>query len=258
METILLSSFFLVFGASIGSFLNVLIDRLPNNQGLQGRSKCDYCGKKIAWYDLFPVFSYFILNGKCRYCKKKLSFQYPFIEILTGIIFLLVFLSGKGSSYFSLFALLGIVSSLIVIFVSDLKYHLISDYLLASLAIFSLVFHFANSLTLQYIFKEQVISALIVSLPIFLIYFLSHEKAMGLGDVYLTAIMGFLLGWGAGFLALYFAFVTGAIIGIVLMVSHKKKIKSRIPFGPFLVFGTVLMIFWGDLVLDLVRSIYGI
>lgn len=257
METIFLSSFFLVFGASIGSFLNVLIDRLPNDQGIHGRSKCDYCGKKIAWYDLFPVFSYFILGGKCRHCKKKLSFQYPLIEVLTGIIFLLVFLSGKGSSYWGLFALLGIVSSLIVIFVSDLKYHLISDYLLGSLAIFSFVFHLTNLVSWQFILKEQVASALIVSLPIFLIYFLSHEKAMGLGDVYLTAIMGFLLGWRAGFLALYFAFVTGAIIGIILLIRHKKKIKSRIPFGPFLVAGTVLMIFWGDKALDLVRSIYG-
>jgi prepilin signal peptidase PulO-like enzyme (type II secretory pathway) len=80
---------------------------------------------------------------------------------------------------------------------------------------------------------------------------------MGLGDVYLTAILGFLLGWKAGFLALYIAFVTGAIIGIGMMVAHKKKIKSRIPFGPFLVTGTILMIFWGDKALEVIKSIYG-
>jgi leader peptidase (prepilin peptidase)/N-methyltransferase len=246
-----------ILGASIGSFLNVLIDRLPNDLTILGRSKCDYCGKKIAWFDLFPVISYVILGGKCRYCHKKLSLQYPLIEIVTGVIFMLVYLSSQGFSYFQLFALLGIMSSLIVIFVSDLKYHLISDFLLMSFAVFSLLFHISNSLPGQSILGEYVASALIVSLPIFLIYFLSHEKAMGLGDVYLTAILGFLLGWKAGFLALYIAFVTGAIIGIGMMVAHKKKIKSRIPFGPFLVTGTILMIFWGDKALEVIKSIYG-
>lgn len=136
----------IVLGASIGSFLNVLIDRLPKEKSINGRSHCDFCGKKIVWYDLIPVFSFFILKGKTRCCHKKLSFQYPVIEVLTGISFSLIFnLQFSIFDEFSIFnfqllkliIFWGIISCLIVIFVSDLKYHLISDYILLALFIFS-------------------------------------------------------------------------------------------------------------------------
>lgn len=249
--------FVFMFGASIGSFLNVLIDRLPNEETLMGRSHCDFCGKKLVWYDLFPLFSYLFLRGKCRYCHKKLSWQYPFIEALTGLIFLVIVYFYPALGLYRLLALIGIACSLLVIFVSDLKYHLISDYLLLSFFVFSLFFHYFDGMPAFYILKEYISSGLIVSLPIFLIYFLSHEKAMGLGDVILTAIIGFLLGWKSGYMALYIAFVTGAIYGVSLMVIYRKKIKSRIPFGPFLVFGTIVMFLWGSEILGIISKIYG-
>ncbi len=255
-----------IFGTAIGSFLNVLIDRLPNNQSINGRSHCDYCGKKLNWYDMFPVFSYFILGGKTRCCKKKLSFQYPLIEFLTGVIFVLVF---KDSPYVESLTrtvlIFGILSCLIVIFVSDLKYQLISDYVLLGLFIFSVLFHlFVGSEnptpTTIYNYLQPlttyILSGLIVCLPIFLIYFISKERAMGLGDVYLSAIMGFLLGWQAGLLALYIAFVTGAIFGVIVIILKNKKLKSKIAFGPFLVIGTVIMLFWGEKLLEIVKKIY--
>ena len=250
-----------IFGASIGSFLNVLIDRLPKDKSINGRSHCDYCKKKIAWYDLIPVLSFFILKGKTRCCHKKLNFQYPAIEILTGITFVLIsnfkFLISKQTSIFqqpiSNFIYFGLISCLIVIFVSDLKYHLISDYILLSLFVFSALSH------LQQIsqFPNFLISGFILALPIWLIYFFSKERSMGLGDVYLSAIMGFLLGWKTGFMALYIAFVTGAIFGLILIVLKRKKLKSRIPFGPFLVIGTVVMLFWGEKILKIIQRIYG-
>lgn len=261
MQNIMFNIFFFIFGASIGSFLNVLIDRLPKEESINGRSHCDYCGKKIAWYDLMPVFSYFILVGKTRCCHKKLSFQYPLIEIVTGTTFLLIF-----NFHFSLFnefsivnlpnliIYFGIISCLIVIFVSDLKYHLISDYILLALFIFSIPIVILAKTGLTTI----LISIIIVCLPIFLIYFISKERAMGLGDVYLSAVMGFLLGWKEGLLALYIAFITGAIFGLTLILIKNKKLKSKVAFGPFLVIGTVLMLFWGDKILEMIRKIYGI
>lgn len=258
MDNALLSLYFFIFGASLGSFLNVLADRLPHNKSIMGRSMCDYCGKKIAWFDLFPIISFFLLKGRCRYCHKKLSFQYPTVEITTGVSFMLIFLFAHFNNYVELVAFLGIFSSLLVIFISDVKYHLISDYLLISLTAFSLLLNFSSTGDLIYVIKESIISALIVSLPIFLIYFISHEKAMGLGDVYLTAIMGLLLGWQAGYMALYIAFVTGAIIGVYLMMRHKKRIKSRMPFGPFLVVGTIVMLFYGGPILDFIKGLYGL
>ncbi|MEK7495653.1 MAG: prepilin peptidase [Patescibacteria group bacterium] len=253
-----------IFGASIGSFLNVLIDRLPKDEGINGRSHCDFCGKKIAWYDMFPVLSFFILGGRTRCCHKKLSFQYPVIELITGVIFVMVF---KDSPYMDSLTrtvlirsvlISGVMACLIVIFVSDFKYHLISDYILLALFIFSLLLKLvipaeAGIQTIGF----DVLSSLIVGLLIFLIYFLSHERAMGLGDVYLSTIMGFLLGWQAGLVALYIAFITGAIFGVIVIILKHKKLKSKIAFGPFLVIGTVVMLGWGEKIMEIIKRIYG-
>jgi len=262
--TILLNIVIFILGVSVGSFLNVLIDRLPKGEAITGRSQCDFCRKKLRWYDLIPVLSFILLKGKCRYCKKKLSSQYPLVELLTGISFMLISnFKFQISNQFQIFnfqslnliVLWGVVSCLIVIFFSDLKYHLISDYVLLAFSVFSFFYHFSNNITIQQ-YSNLFISGLIVALPIFLIYYLSRERAMGLGDVYLSAIIGFLLGWKTGFLALYIAFVTGAIFGLILILLRKKKLKSRIPFGPFLVIGTVIMLFFQDKVWLLISNIY--
>jgi len=246
-------------GASMGSFLNVLIDRLPKDESVNGRSHCDYCKKKIAWYDLMPVLSFFILKGKSRCCGKKLSWQYPLIEIATGTIFLLIYYELRITNYLTLINMFGIVSCLIVIFASDLKYHLISDYILLALFIFSLLFKFVipAQAGIQ-IIGNNILSGLIVSLPIFLVFFISKERAMGLGDVYLSAIMGFLLGWQEGLLALYIAFVTGAVFGLIAILFKNKKLKSKIAFGPFLVIGIVVMLFWGEKILEVIKKLYGL
>ena len=276
-----------IFGASIGSFLNVLIDRLPNDESINGRSHCDFCGKKIAWHDMFPVISFFVLKGKTRCCGKKLSWQYPLIEFVTGFAFVLitnnripiikqlsminlqitnVWILNNWSLFVTWLLFLGISSCLIVIFVSDLKYRLISDYILLALFVFTVLFrlvetqNFASlhgNFNLFQLISTYFLFGLIVCLPIFLIYFLSKERAMGLGDVYLSAIMGFLLGWQKGFLALYIAFVTGAIYGLIVMIFKNKKLKSKIAFGPFLVIGTVVMLFWGERILEIIKKIYG-
>ena len=260
----MINIFIFILGSTVGSFLNVLIDRLPKDESINGRSHCDYCKKKIAWYDMFPVLSFFILGGRTRCCNKKLSWQYPIIEILTGTAFLLIFnfqfthlrQGFDGQAIFNLISYFGLISCLIVIFVSDLKNHLISDYILLALFTFSLLFHLTNSNQFQLFLTNFIPSALIVALPIFLIYFISKEKAMGLGDVYLVAIMGFLLGWKAGYIALYIAFVTGAIFGLIAILLKNKKLKSKVAFGPFLVIGTVTMLFWGGKILEMIMKIY--
>lgn len=240
-----------ILGASIGSFLNVLIDRLPNGEPITGRSHCDHCKKKLSWLDLFPICSFILLKGKSRCCHKKLSWQYPLVEMITGLSFLLIF--NSKFLIFNTLILWGITSSLIVIFFSDLKYHLISDYILIVLAIFSWLYHWQDISRLMFF----LVSGAIVAFPIFLLYYLSKERAMGLGDVYLSAIIGFLLGWKEGFLALYIAFVTGAIFGLILIITRKKKIKSKIALGPFIVLGTVIMMFWGEKIFGIIEKIYG-
>lgn len=260
MAQLITKFFIFILGTAIGSFLNVLIDRLPQDKSILGRSHCDYCKKKLRWYDLIPVISFFLLGGRCRYCHKKLSFQYPLIEMLTGLAFIIIWTFSFSpiilSTAVGKIIILGIVSCLIVIFFSDLKYHLISDYLLLALFVFSLIYHL-SSITSTSSFPHFLISSLAVAFPIWLIYFLSKERAMGLGDVYLALNIGFLLGWQSGFLALYIAFVTGAIFGLFLILLKRKKIKSKISFGPFLVIGTVVMLFWGKEILEIIKRMYG-
>ncbi|GAB4219485.1 MAG: A24 family peptidase [Candidatus Microgenomates bacterium] len=274
MEYLILFFIFL-FGASVGSFLNVVIDRLIQEENLSGRSHCDFCHHKLSWYDLLPILSFFILKGRCRYCQKKLSWQYPVVELATGIIYVLIF--NFQFSVFKKFSILnfqtflnldflrllifwGIFSCFIIIFVSDFKYHLVSDYVFW--ALFGFVFLdkiitvIPAKAGIQII--SSIVSSLIVALPIFLIYFISRERAMGFGDVILSAIIGFLLGWQKGFLALYIAFVVGGIYGIILIFLQLKKLKSKIAFGPFIIIGVVLMLVYGDKILEMVKKYYGI
>jgi len=295
---LILGVFTFLLGVSIGSFLNVLIDRLPQERKITGRSVCDYCQHQLSWYDLIPILSFFLLKGRCRYCCKKISFQYPLVEILTGLMFIFVFLTyvkniqeiSLWQNWLVILSLWGIVSCFIVIFFSDAKYHLISDYILWALFGFSfflkLFYHSTeilkqvqNDIFSQNFFQfipsvipnlfrdpngmlkqvqNDIFSSLIVAFPIWLIYFLSKEKAMGLGDVYLAAILGFLLGWQKGFLALYLAFVLGGIIGLFLILFGRKKLKSKIAFGPFLVIGALVMLFWGEGILRAILRIYGL
>lgn len=259
--------FLFIIGTTIGSFLNVIIDRLPKSENILGRSHCDHCRHKLAWYDLMPVLSFVILGGKSRCCHKKLSWQYPIVEIVTGMLFIFIFF--QGQNLIGSVLIIGIMSCLIVIFFSDLKYHLISDYILWALFVFSVIYRIISvipanlpaqagtGIQIPYQVGNDIASGLLVGLPIFLIYHISHERAMGFGDVLLTGLIGFLLGWKAGFLALYIAFVTGAIYGIILMILHRKKIKSKIPFGPFLVIGTVAMLFYGEKIFGMIGKIYG-
>ena len=259
--------FIFLLGASIGSFLNVLIDRLPQDRKITGRSVCDYCQHQLSWYDLIPIFSFFLLKGYCRYCRKKISFQYLLVEILTGLMFIFVFLTYVKNiqeiyiwqNWLVILSLWGIFSCFIVIFFSDVKYHLISDYILWALFGFSFFLKFSyHSTEILKQFQIDIFSSLIVAFPIWLIYFLSKEKAMGLGDVYLAAILGFLLGWQKGFLALYISFVLGGITGFFLILFGRKKLKSKIAFGPFLVVGAFLMLFFGEGILQWVMRIYGL
>lgn len=265
-------------GLAIGSFLNVLIDRLPQEELITGRSHCDHCKKDLAWYDLMPILSYVYLGARCRYCGKKLSFSYPLVEAITGVMFVFVVMRGLGptspdlvgvrgvkdiggellsihTQTLALLALLGILSCGIVIFFSDLKYQVIPDSIEVSLFAFSFLFLITEGVTPK-VFLVQVVAAFVVTLPILLLFLLTKGKAMGFGDVKLSFNIGFLLGIMGGLAALYIGFITGAIVGLALIFLGKKKLKSKIAFGPFLIIGLILMLFFADNILPFVRSLY--
>ncbi|MCL6096135.1 MAG: prepilin peptidase [Patescibacteria group bacterium] len=255
------------FGLFLGSFLNVLVDRIPKKETVfRGRSHCEFCKKELKWLDLIPLASFLFLKGKCRYCHKKLSFYYPIIELSTAIMFTLTYVYVNSqfsisnfqlisqfpifnnfiiyySLFIDLFYYLFIVSSFIVIFFSDLKYGIIADKIVFPAVIVSLAYSFIIFHLSFIIYLVSGIGSFIFFLLLFVV---TKGKGMGFGDVKLSFLLGLALGFPKIILALYLAFLTGAISGIILILWRKKRsLKETIPFGPFLIIGALVSLFWG-------------
>ena len=247
--TILLYIAVLIFGLCMGSFLNCLTYRLEKAEGfVRGRSFCPKCKHKLGFWDLIPIVSFLMLKGKCRYCNKKISSQYLLVEVFVGILFVLIFCHLTfgfdltfGFWILTFLYLLTIGSLLIIIFLYDLKHYIIPDkiiYLAIGLAFLYRVINF-----------ETLLSALIAGAAassfFFIIWLISHGKWMGFGDVKLAFFMGIFLGWPNILVALFLSFLIGSLAGLVLISLGRKKFKSEVPFGPFLIIGTFLALFWG-------------
>ncbi len=240
-----------VFGLIIGSFLNCVIYRLGSNKSfLKGRSFCPECKHVLAWNDLIPVISYLMLLGKCRYCKKAISIQYPLIELATAILFVSVFNFDHITRTVYLFIAL---SLFIVIFVFDLKHYIIPDKVVLPAIVISLVYNafllFTGDIVLGK-FLNYIYAGFFPALFFFLLFFISQGKWIGFGDVKLALFMGLFLGFPKILVALFLAFMFGAIIGVGLIVFGNKTIKSELPFGPFLISGTILALFFGTNIIN--------
>src|SRR3989344_2900567 len=253
---------FLVFliGLCIGSFLNVVIYRLEKDEGfVKGRSYCPRCRHQLMWLDLIPVVSYLFLQGSCRYCHKKISWQYPAVEVATGLIFLLIFnFQFSIINQFEIFQFLNVIdllflwyiaSVLIVIFVYDLKFYLIPDKVLFPAIAITFIFRLLYSVFIgNWVLGigNFLLAALIASGFFLSIYLISKGRWMGFGDVKLAILLGLVLGFPNILAGLFLSFFFGAIIGLGLMFFGKKGLKSELPFAPFLILGTFLAMFFGD------------
>ena len=241
MDIVLIALFFSSVGLFIGSFLNVLVDRLPNGEDvISGRSHCDFCKKNLAWYELIPVVSFVLQGGKCRNCKKKLSWQYPAMEVVTAILYGLI-----SWYFFPMHILLGIgalilSSALLVTFVADIKYFIIPDSMILVGLLGGLIYFAGSS---GEFFVLRTIVGIITCALFFLLWLITHKRGIGFGDVKFAFLLGFILGFPQVITALYIAFLTGAAVGIILILGGKKKLKSRVPFGPFLIIGFVGSLF---------------
>lgn len=247
-----LAILFFVLGLCVGSFLNVLIDRLPSEESIGGRSHCDKCKKSLSPTDLVPVFSYLFLKGKCRYCKTGLSMQYPLIEILTGVTFVFTWahIFGMGSSLIQTLGYFILLSSCIVIVVADAKYHIIPDH--ATLAFVMAGFMIANNHSIQ----TQLGGGVVLFLILMCVFLVTRGKMMGFGDVKLAFGMGILFGVHDGLVSLYLSFLTGGLFSIGLLSTGVSKLKSKIAFGPFMIIGTLLMLFMGDRINRIIDRIF--
>jgi leader peptidase (prepilin peptidase)/N-methyltransferase len=258
---ILFSLFFALEGLLIGSFLNVVIDRLPFGKSLGGRSSCDNCGRTLSFWELVPVIAYALQGGKSKCCKEKLKIQYSLVEGVTGLAFFLttwVFLSRTSSvdiqNFGALLGLLIITASSISITLIDFRHHIIPDELQIALFV-GVVWYLVCMSSLN---VALVGYALIVALPILLLYLFTRGKGMGFGDVKMQMTLGLWLGLIPGFLGLYIGFLSGALYGVVLMFLRKAGRKSQIAFGPFLLLGAWIVFIWGDQITLFVKNLFRI
>ncbi len=233
---------FLVFllGLCVGSFLNVLIDRLPKGESIWfGRSRCDHCKKTLRWFELIPLLSYLLQGGRCLRCHKKLSLQYPVVELATGVGFVLI--GGQAFDARQGLALAIIFSCLLVIFVADLKYMIIPDSMIV-IGILGVLLQGPALGDLQ----GRALSGMGASLFFLILFLITRGRGMGLGDVKLAFFLGLWLGFPRIVIAIYLAFLTGALVGVTLILTGKKGLKSKIAFGPFLVLGAGITYFYSE------------
>ncbi|GJL77657.1 MAG: type 4 prepilin-like proteins leader peptide-processing enzyme [Nitrospinaceae bacterium] len=233
-----------LLGLVIGSFSNACIYRLPKQESVVfPASRCTSCNTPIKAVDNIPVLSYLLLRGKCRACGQKISIAYPLIEIVTGLLFVAVVVK-FGISWESLIYAI-VCPALVIITVIDFQHQIIPDRITLPGIIFGLG---AGSYLVGMI--NSGLGFLLGGGLFYLLAVLTQGRGMGGGDVKFIAGAGALLGWQQVLLVIFLAAVLGSVIGLALMAAQKKDRKSQIPFGPFLVLGTLAAIFFGE---DLIR-----
>lgn len=249
-------------GLSVGSFLAALTWRIGRNQSiLFGRSRCPSCRASISWFDNIPLLSFFLLGRRCRNCRAKISPRYPIIEATTGIVFVLfgwiLFFGfgqilGEYQRWLGLWILpffLVILSILIAIAVVDIEHQFIPDSLIGLVLLFSLsvLIFFSPSPT----FFVKILWAFLLSTFLLILHWLTRGKGMGLGDVKLALVLGLVAGELTPLLFLV-AVISGAVVGLILVAAKLARFGKPIPFGPFLIFGFFILLFFERILLGLI------
>jgi len=238
---------FLVLGLIVGSFLNVCIYRIPRKISIiKPASFCPGCGNSIKLWHNIPVLSFILLKGKCAYCGSRISFRYPFVEILNGILYVLAYLS-FGLTPYLLFILI-FISAMIVVSFIDIDFQIIPDQISVPLIfigfIFSLFSHGYTGFVSD--FKESLIGIVVGGGSLLIVSIIS-KGGMGGGDIKLNAAVGAFLGWKAALLTIFIGSLIGSIVGIIIF---KKTGNRKIPFGPFLSIGALICLFLGEKILN--------
>ena len=243
-----LSSAF-ILGAVIGSFLNVCIYRIPAGKSIVSPpSACPHCGFKIRWFQNIPILSYLFLGGKCASCRASISFRYPAIETLTGLLFVLTLYNFSFSSATLVYWVF--LAALVTITFIDLDHQIIPDVI----SLPGIVVGFVGSFFIPWLSWVDSLLGIVVGGGVLLTIAWIYEKVakregMGGGDIKLLAMLGSFLGWKAVLPVIFIASLVGSLIGIPLMLLQKRDTKLAIPFGPFLAFAATVYLFWGrDLV----------
>jgi len=251
MEIVLII-LFAILGLVVGSFLNVCIDRLPQNKSIAyPPSHCDACQHKLAAKDLIPVFSYIRLRGHCRYCQASIPRRILWVELATAVIFALL------CWHYGLSAELGVMifyaSLFTIIFVIDLEHGLILNRVVYPGMIVALLLSlypwpwFSESIGMRVAYAALGGAA---GFAIFLLIAMVSRGGMGWGDVKLAALMGLAIGFPLVFVAIIMAAILGGIVAVALMIAKKRTRRQTIPFGPFLALAAMVTLLWGSNILN--------
>ena len=240
-------TFTFIIGTFVGSFLNVISDRLYLKQDfIRGRSRCSECGHTLHAKNLIPILSFLLQKGKCTFCHKKISLLYPLSEIITGLSFLTAYylFVTYNQNYLFLVYLLFTFSFYLIISFTDFKFYEIPFEIVVVGSIFSIFYRaiFLKTLTLDNLLIE-IISVVVVFAFFYFIIWIS-KGGMGGGDLKLACFLSLSVGFPAIISALYFGFVLGGVFGIFVLLFKLKNLKSVIPFGPFLILGAILSFFF--------------
>lgn len=264
-----------VLGLVIGSFLNVVIYRLPEHESLSSpRSHCMNCGHQLAWWENIPVFSWLALRGRCRSCKARISAQYPAIEALTAVLFLiagLVFVppiglaAGAGqvvADVCVLLATLWFIAVAVALTVIDLHTHLLPNRVVYPSVIVVLVLELVAAIAAGawHSLLTAVLGLVTLGGLYLLVAFIS-PKGMGLGDVKYAALIGLVLGWhGWAYtvLGLVLPFLIGAVFALALLLARRANRKTGIPFGPSMSLGAIVTLLWGEPLMTWYLSLWGL
>lgn len=247
-----------VLGLVWGSFLNVVIYRLPRDLSLiKPPSSCPRCGRRIKWYDNIPLLSYLILGGKCRFCREKIPAVYPLVEALTAVCFLIIYFNNLSFFDLQFFADCLFSSSLIVLGFIDYFHQIIPDHITLPVIVLSLVYApFRYDLNL----RQALIGAAVGGgflLLVYLVYLLWRKKqGLGMGDVMMMLMVGAYLGLGRTILTLILASVVGAIFGLLLIKFKKKDLQYSLPFGTFIAAAAFVCLIWGQPVITWYFSLF--
>ena len=235
----------ITYGLVIGSFLNVCIFRIPRKESIVfPGSHCPKCNAKLKWYDNVPLLSYMTLRGKCRYCKSDISIQYPIVEMLTALMYIVLYKEFNLSMNYFFYSILS--SILIVITFIDLKEMIIPDFLVVMIFILAILYKSINfflfGLSINLLYD---LGGLLLAGGIFLIIVLLSKGGMGAGDIVLISALGFVLGAKYILFNIFLSFILAAIISAFLLLAQIKTRKDPIPFAPFINFSFFLQ-FFGD------------
>ena len=243
----------IIIGLSIGSFVNVLIARMPSGKRINGRSECPKCGVGINWYDLIPLVSFVVLFRKCRACGWKIPWRYPLVELITAVVFGILFVTVGRILTFQLIYLWIISAGLIALAGCDLDKLILPDSLIVGLSAFVLV---SKVITNPSELVSMCVTGFLLALGFGILFLVSRGVWLGLGDVKLAFLVGLILNYPLAILAVLGAIWSAAIVGVILVAVRRASFKSALPFGTFLAGASIVAVIFNNEIIKFSKHLF--